>query len=65
MGFKPVQGGNGDMPIPHALSPELLSVLVCPHDHGELDYSLEKSSLTCRSCGKTFPVVDGIPNMLK
>ena len=44
------------------ISPALLSLLVCPLDHGPLDYSSAK--LTCTICGKVYPVEDGIPNML-
>ncbi len=47
------------------ISPELLSVLVCPHDHGELTLDKEKNTLTCQSCAHVFPIENGIPNMLK
>lgn len=41
---------------------ELLDLLVCPVDRGEL--ALEGSELVCRSCGRRYPVIDGIPNLL-
>jgi len=44
------------------ISPALLALLVCPVDHGPLDYASAK--LTCTICGKVYPVEDGIPNML-
>jgi uncharacterized protein YbaR (Trm112 family) len=47
------------------LSPELLSVLVCPKEHGKLSYSNEKNTLTCQTCSHTFPIENGVPNMLK
>jgi len=47
------------------LDAELLEILVCPNDRGELDYQQEEpESLTCRSCGYRYPVRDGIPVML-
>jgi uncharacterized protein YbaR (Trm112 family) len=45
-----------------AISPELLAILVCPVDKQEL--RLEGETLVCTSCGKRYPIVDGIPNML-
>jgi uncharacterized protein YbaR (Trm112 family) len=47
------------------LSKELLQVLVCPHDRGDLEYSPLEPKLTCRTCGKVFPIENGVPNMLK
>jgi uncharacterized protein YbaR (Trm112 family) len=44
------------------ISQELLELLVCPIDHGELE--LEDSHLRCTVCGRTFPIENGIPNML-
>jgi len=51
------------------LDPVLLEVLACPDDHhsplltgapGDPD----ASALTCSSCGRIFPVRDGVPIML-
>ena len=43
---------------------ELLDILCCPSCKGELNYDEKKSRLTCKSCGKSFEVKDGIPIML-
>jgi uncharacterized protein YbaR (Trm112 family) len=40
----------------------LLALLVCPIDHAELE--LQDSCLICSKCGRSYPVVDGIPNMV-
>ena len=44
------------------VDPELLALLVCPVDHGEV--SLEVDRLVCARCGRGYPLVDGIPVML-
>jgi uncharacterized protein YbaR (Trm112 family) len=44
------------------ISPELLAILVCPVDKQEL--RLEGESLVCTACGRSYPIEDGIPNML-
>lgn len=44
------------------IDPDLFALLVCPVDHAEL--RIEGSSLVCSSCGRSYPVVDGIPNMV-
>jgi uncharacterized protein YbaR (Trm112 family) len=41
---------------------DLLALLVCPVDHEKLD--LRDSSLICTKCGRSYPIVDGIPNMV-
>lgn len=41
---------------------DLLDILVCPVDHGELE--LTGSTLKCRLCGRVYPIENGIPNML-
>lgn len=45
------------------ISKELLEILVCPACHGELDYEPDVR-LTCQSCGRSYPIRDGIPIML-
>ena len=51
------------------LDPVLLEVLACPDDHhtplltGAPD-DPDADALTCSSCGRIFPVRDGIPIML-
>jgi uncharacterized protein YbaR (Trm112 family) len=47
-----------------SLDPQLLEILICPNDRGELDYSEEQQTLTCRACGYRYPIRDGIPVML-
>lgn len=44
------------------ISDDLLAILVCPVDHAKLD--LADQTLTCTECGRVYPIVDGIPNML-
>ena len=44
------------------ISLELLDLLVCPVDKAEL--RLDGTTLTCTNCGRTYPIEDGIPNML-
>lgn len=44
------------------LSDVLRDLLVCPVDHKDL--RLEDLVLVCTSCGRRYPVDDGIPNML-
>jgi uncharacterized protein YbaR (Trm112 family) len=44
------------------ISSDLLEILVCPVD--KQDVKLEGDHLVCTSCGRTYPIEDGIPNML-
>ena len=51
------------------LSPELLAIIVCPADHGELepretDPETGAGELVCQSCGLAYPVRDDIPVLL-
>lgn len=46
------------------LDAELLAILVCPNDRGEIDYHEEQQVIVCRTCGYRYPVRDGIPIML-
>ena len=41
---------------------ELLDLLVCPVDKAAL--RLEGTTLICTQCDRTYPIEDGIPNML-
>ena len=46
------------------LPPELLHILACPICNGDL-VSIEAGAfLSCRSCNRDYPVVDGIPVLL-
>ncbi|MEX0991055.1 MAG: Trm112 family protein [Actinomycetota bacterium] len=48
-----------------ALDADLLAILRCPADRGELDYLEEQARLVCATCGRRYEVLDGdIPNML-
>lgn len=47
-----------------SLSPQLLSILVCPKCKGELDYRESESSLVCPACRLRYPIRDDIPIML-
>ena len=44
---------------------KLLSILVCPVCHGELDYKKHEAELICYACGLAYPVRDDIPVMLQ
>ncbi len=46
------------------LSEKLLEILCCPVCHGDLLYDREKQTLTCKKCGKIYPIRDNIPIML-
>jgi len=47
-----------------ALSPELVSILVCPQCKGTLDLEPDESAFTCSACNLRYPVREGIPVML-
>ena len=52
-----------------ALDPQLLEILACPApDHAPLRPGTpddpEAEALTCTSCGRVYPVRDGIPVLL-
>jgi uncharacterized protein YbaR (Trm112 family) len=51
------------------LDPQLMEILACPcPDHGTLRSGTvadpEADALTCAVCGRSFPVIDGIPVLL-
>jgi uncharacterized protein YbaR (Trm112 family) len=46
------------------IDPELLEILVCPNDRGDIDYLSEEQVIVCHTCGYRYPVRDGIPVML-
>ena len=46
------------------LDAELLEILVCPNERGDLDYQTDPEVLVCKTCGYRYPVRDGIPVML-
>ena len=47
-----------------ALSADLLSILICPKCHGELEYDEIAQTLTCHACRLRYRVDDDIPVML-
>ena len=47
-----------------ALSPDLLSILVCPACKGDLVYDQQAMTLTCNACRLRYRIVDDIPVML-
>ena len=51
------------------LDPQLMEILACPcPEHGELHSGTaadpDADALTCAVCGRSFPVIDGIPVLL-
>ena len=58
--------GTGSTTLPPAgkrtISPELLEILACPADKQPVE--LQGDFLICRTCGRKYPVEDGIPIML-
>jgi uncharacterized protein len=46
------------------LSPDLLSILVCPACKGDLSYDEQGQTLTCQRCRLRYRIVDDIPIML-
>lgn len=62
--------------VPDALrmKESLMDVLCCPMDKAELELSVEEraddddevitGTLECTECGETYPIEDGIPNLL-
>ena len=46
------------------LSPDLLTILVCPACKGDLDYDSVANTLTCQRCRLRYRVEDDIPVML-
>lgn len=47
-----------------SLDPELLEILVCPNDRGEIEYHEAEQVIVCMKCGYRYPVRDDIPVML-
>lgn len=45
------------------VSQDLLDILVCPDDKQDLEY-VDGKWLVCHTCGRRYPIVDGIPVML-
>jgi len=47
-----------------ALSPQLLTILVCPKCHGRLLHREAEQALDCEACKLRYAVRDDIPVML-
>lgn len=43
---------------------EILEVVVCPACHGQLSLDSTAGAVRCGECGKSYPIVDGIPVLL-
>jgi len=46
------------------VSPDLLAIMQCPACAGELTERREPPALVCTSCGRAYPIREGIPVML-
>jgi uncharacterized protein YbaR (Trm112 family) len=48
------------------LDPQLLKILACPHDHADvvLQKTKKGEQLVCKKCKRTYPIKNGIPNMM-
>lgn len=51
----------------------IMEILCCPVDKGELELAVDEreedgevieGTLTCTECGETYPIEEGIPNLL-
>ena len=47
-----------------AVDAELLEILVCPNDRGDVAYVEAEQVIVCSMCGYRYPVRDDIPVML-
>ena len=47
-----------------SLSPQLLSILVCPKCKGELEHREQEQALVCHACRLRYAIRDDIPIML-
>jgi uncharacterized protein YbaR (Trm112 family) len=50
--------------VSELLDETLARVLVCTVDKADLTEDVEARLLICTECGRRYPVVDGIPNMV-
>jgi uncharacterized protein len=54
------------------VKPDLMEILCCPLDQGDLKLVSRRTegtevlegTLTCAKCGTEYPIEDGIPNLL-
>lgn len=47
-----------------SIDKELLEILACPNDRGDVEFREEEQVIVCSKCGYRYPVRDGIPVML-
>lgn len=47
-----------------AFDPDVLATLACPACRADLSPGVGVTDLTCASCGRSYPVVDGIPALI-
>ena len=52
------------VPLPAAVDPRLLEMLVCPLTREALEYDRAAGELISRKAGLAYPIRDGIPIML-
>jgi len=50
--------------VPVPVEARLLELLRCPACRGTVQAQPEDRGLLCASCGRLYPIVDGIPVML-
>lgn len=55
--------GDGSEGQPRTISKELLEILACPADKQPVELQDDRF-LVCRTCGRRYPIEDGIPIML-
>lgn len=44
---------------------KLLEILACPVCKADVEYNDDLGKLVCQGCGLKYPVIDGIPVMIK
>ena len=54
--------GSSGGPAEPVIAEDLLAILACPACRG--DIALDGNWLVCASCGRRYPIEDGIPIML-
>ena len=67
-----VQGALPSRPYNEPMRPDLLDLLACPLCKGELTLTvvdeeggeIRSGALDCAACDETYPIEDGIPNLL-
>jgi uncharacterized protein YbaR (Trm112 family) len=48
-----------------SLDRRLLELLACPDEHhAPLTHDAAADTLTCTECGRVFPIIDGIPDLI-